>query len=267
MTSLMSALSGWTVAAALLGWVVALVGVGAAVRQRRRFEVADRLVAEAAHELRGPLCAVRLAIATLDRTSDQAGVRQGRLAAIDAELRRAGLAVDDLAAAFDATRAGARRELFDLHELLAESEPVWESVAGAHGAVLHVHHGGRPAVVLANRMRLAQAIGNLVANGCEHGGGVIGVQVRASGERLRVEVSDQGPGLPAPVSELSRRTMSRRGSRRTVRAARGHGLAVAGRVAEELGGRLAAAPARRGARLVLELPAARPPAAWGRRSS
>jgi len=64
-----------------------------------------------------------------------------------------------------------------------------------------------------------------------------------------VVVSDLGPGLPAPVAELCRRT--RRG-----RGARGRGLAIAAAVARAHGGRLASAPSQQGARLVLELPAA-----------
>jgi signal transduction histidine kinase len=66
--------------------------------------------------------------------------------------------------------------------------------------------------------------------------------------RARIEVVDTGPGLPAPVEELTRR-------RRAGRGARGRGLAIAAAVAASHGGRLAAEPSRRGARLVLELPA------------
>ena len=61
---------------------------------------------------------------------------------------------------------------------------------------------------------------------------------------------DDGPGLPAPVAELVRRS----------RGLRGHGLAVAEDVAARFGGRLASAPSEHGARLVLELPTAAAPA-------
>jgi signal transduction histidine kinase len=65
--------------------------------------------------------------------------------------------------------------------------------------------------------------------------------------RVRVEVHDAGPGLPAPVGELIR------GRRRRPR---GRGLAIAAGIAERHGGRLAAAPSADGACLVLELPCA-----------
>jgi signal transduction histidine kinase len=102
--------------------------------------------------------------------------------------------------------------------------------------------------VWGDRLRLAQATGNLIANAIEHGGGVVEVLGRADVGRARIEVTDTGPGLPAPVAELARRPTRGRG-------ARGRGLAIASAVAASHGGRVAAEPARRGARLVLELPA------------
>ena len=98
-------------------------------------------------------------------------------------------------------------------------------------------------------MRLAQATRNLIGNAIEHGGGDISVRGRGDGATLRIEVTDSGRGLPAPVAELVRRPRAGRGTR-------GRGLAIAAAIAERHGGRIAAAPSDRGARLVLELPAA-----------
>jgi signal transduction histidine kinase len=100
--------------------------------------------------------------------------------------------------------------------------------------------------VTADPLRIAQAVANLVSNAAEHGGGVVRVRVRGSGERVRIEVADDGPGLPAPVGTLARAHTGRRG----------HGLAIAAGIAEHHGGRLAALPAPAGARVVLDLPAA-----------
>jgi signal transduction histidine kinase len=104
--------------------------------------------------------------------------------------------------------------------------------------------------VLGDRLRLAQAGANLVANAIEHGRGPVHVRSGATGGVVRIEVRDSGPGLPAPVGELVAAARGRR-------SPRGHGLAVAAAVAERHGGRLAALPAARGARIVLELPEAR----------
>jgi hypothetical protein len=77
------------------------------------------------------------------------------------------------------------------------------------------------------------------------------VRVGAERGRVRIEVADDGPGLPAPVADLVAARRGRHGPR-------GHGLAIAQRIAERHGGRLLTAPAVRGARLVLDLPLARP---------
>ena len=103
--------------------------------------------------------------------------------------------------------------------------------------------------LLADPLRIAQACANLVGNAAEHGGGVVRVRVRARAT-VRIEVADDGPGLPVSVAALTAAARARRGRR-------GHGLAIAAAIAEHHGGRLAAAPSDGGARLMLEMPAAR----------
>ena len=105
----------------------------------------------------------------------------------------------------------------------------------------------RPRTWSGDRARLAQATGNLIANAIEHGGGAIELRGRAAGGSVRIDVIDDGAGLPAPVADLARRARGGRG-------ARGRGLAIASSIARDHGGRLAGAPSQRGARLVLELP-------------
>ena len=75
------------------------------------------------------------------------------------------------------------------------------------------------------------------------------LRARTSAHTVRIEVLDEGPGLPEPVAALVRRPRAGRG-------ARGRGLAIGEDIAARHGGRLAAAPTERGARLVLELPTA-----------
>ena len=78
------------------GWLVALLVSVVAVCQAAR---ADRLcgrAAETAHELRGPLCAARLALDSLERVLADAPRLAAGIASVDLELRRAGLALEDL---------------------------------------------------------------------------------------------------------------------------------------------------------------------------
>jgi signal transduction histidine kinase len=234
---------------ALLAWALAAQALH--LRGRRRLV----LVARAGHELRGPLSAAQLALDGLERSA--------RVEAIELELQRAALALDDLTGA---SRRDAV-ECVDVAALLSDAAETWHAFAAAHDVTLAVDPGC--ARVLGDRLRLAQAFGNLVANAIEHGAGLVPaghrtvheprvldddpglVVVRSytAGGHVRIEVTDCGPGLPAPVGELVAAARGRR-------SVRGHGLAIAAAVAERHGGRLTSLPAARGAHLVLELPAA-----------
>jgi signal transduction histidine kinase len=224
-----------------VGWLLALLAGAAAVALVMRVRRLEVRAARAGHEMRGPLCAALLGVERLGR----AGADRATVAAVELELRRAALAVDDLG---EAPR-GLVRNAVDVGDLLAAAAAGWSALAGAHGARVSVDAPPGVLLVEGDRVRLAQACGNLVANAIEHGGGDVRVRARSLGPAVRVEVTDGGPGLPAPVGTLVAGARHRRGRR-------GHGLAVAAQVADRHGGRLATGPSARGARLVLELPAA-----------
>jgi signal transduction histidine kinase len=230
-----------------VAWLVASIAVSSGLVVRRSSEMRMEAVARACHELRGPLAAARLGL--------ELGVRLGELSpaqlrALHLELGRASLALDDLAAVGQGARGEHALDEVDVAALLADSVEAWRAPAAARGTALALDWSGAPACVRGERLRLAQATGNLIANAIEHGGGEISVRgsLAPAGAVVRIEIVDAGPGLPAPVADLVRRPRGGRG-------ARGRGLAIAATIARDHGGRLAAAPSERGARLVLELPA------------
>jgi signal transduction histidine kinase len=156
------------------------------------------LVARADHELRGPLTNLLMA------------VERGAPHATDLARVRLGLA--DLAEA----RRGRR----------AAPQPAPVSVAAltrrAAAGRANVDWSAGDVVIRADPRRLSQALGNLLTNAAQHGGGEVVVRGRRAGRRVRIEVADAGPGI----------TSRRRG---------GHGLAIAGSAAADAGGRLEAA--------------------------
>lgn len=194
------------------------------------------LVARARHELAGPLQAAGLALhaARVETPSP-------RLAAIDLELRRAGLALDDL----DAARRGRAAAASVVHAvdvgcLLAEQALAWQPAVRRHGRSLRVC-ATSGIVVRADRVRLAQAVGNLLANALEHGAGRIELRAEHDGGCVRIAVSDEGTGVAGSV----RRPRAGAG-------ARGRGLAIAGDIARRYGGRLVPC----GPTIAIELPVA-----------
>lgn len=231
----------------ILSWALAaggfaLAALGALELRRRR-----EMVARACHELRGPLTAVRLSLATMERRAE---APPERLATLDRELRRAGLALDDFAAARSGRRIVDRAMPVEVAELLEEQFESWEAVAGAFGSVVVLGRRLPGSMVLGDRLRLAQAISNLIANALEHAPGRVELTARLVGPRhVCLEVIDEGPGLPTPLSALTRRARGGRGRR-----GRGRGLAIAAQIAERHRGRLVAASAPQGSRIGIELP-------------
>jgi signal transduction histidine kinase len=225
--------------------MLALLAAGLAALAVVRLRAHAELVARACHELRSPLTAAGLAVHALGE--EVAGASRP-LAALELELRRAGLALDDLAAARDGGRAGDVAEVLEAHEVVECVVASWSAVAHALGTELLVEPVPPGLFVRGDRLRLAQAVGNLVGNALEHGAGPVALRARpGGGPAVRFEVDDRGPGLPAPVADLAARPRAGRGRR-------GRGLAIATSVAERHGGHLGAAPAPHGARIVLELP-------------
>jgi signal transduction histidine kinase len=227
------------------GWGLALLAAGLAALTAVRLRAHAELVARACHELRAPLTAAGLAVHAL---GDEVAGASRPLASLELELRRAGLALDDLAAAREGGRAGEIAEVLEAHEVVECVAASWSEVAVALGTELRLEPVPPGLFLRGDRLRLAQAVGNLVGNALEHGAGPVALRARpGGGPAVRFEVDDHGPGLPAPVATLAARPKAGRGRR-------GRGLAIASSVAQRHGGRVAAAPASHGARVVLELP-------------
>ena len=251
------------IALELGGWLAASAGAVAAAGTRRALAGRMESVARACHELRGPLTAARLG---LEGGAGNGALTPDRLRAIDLELGRAALVLEDLDAVRTRRVWSRLPEAIDLRQLVSDSVEAWRPTAAARGVELRASWSGDAQTVWGDRLRLAQVTGNLIANAIEHGGGVVEVHGHGDRTRARVEVTDTGPGLPAPVAELVRAGRGGRGGPggrggrggRGDRGRRGRGLAIAAAIAADQGGRLAAAPSVRGARLVLELPAGRP---------
>jgi signal transduction histidine kinase len=200
------------VTAAIVILFMALVAVG-----RRIVQDAERLrlVAEAEHELRGPLQAIALAL--------------GSDPLLQPDIERARVALTDLAAARGGRRAAVGDEVVRLDRLVWRAATASDLAARRAGGGVHLDWSAGPVTIRANQGRLAQAIGNLLANAVEHGGAQIRVSGRKTKRGIRVEVRDSG---------------------------RGHGLTIAAKAIREAGGTLTAARAGSGTAVAIELPIA-----------
>jgi signal transduction histidine kinase len=206
-----------------------------ALRGRRTTRALRERAARVSHEVRGPLSAAHLALHGAARRGE---VTPATVATLELELRRATLALEEpsLADLHDV----------DLHALLSLQLRTWHDVAAAHGATLTLEPGIGTALVHADALRVAQATSNIIANAIEHGGGVITIRTVLAGDRVRVEVSDGGPGLPASIAEITRRPTAGRSTR-------GRGLAIASTALSHCGGHLTPLPTAPGVAIDLPL--------------
>jgi len=226
------------------GWIVAFTVAAWALRLRSVLAWRMELLARACHELRGPITAARLG---LDLIAREDGARPDTVTAIDLELASAGVALEDLSAAGAGLRGPWRIEAVDVTALIAQSVEALRPLALARGVELDLGWRGEAGLFPADRLRLAQATGNLIANAIEHGRGRVELCGRADDAGLEITVTDRGEGLPAPVADLVVRPRGGRGRR-------GRGLAIAAEVAQRHGGRLVARSDEHGSHVALELP-------------
>jgi signal transduction histidine kinase len=190
-----------TLALAALGLLCARVEL-----MRRRLE----RVACAEHEIRGAATALAL-ICESWRRDPGASARADSVAV---QLDRLGAGLADLRAARGGPPASHGQVGVELGRFLDASLAPWRSMVGAVGS------DAGPVSLTTDRGRLAQALGNLIANAAEHGRG-------------RVEVR----ALPTPAG-VRLELRNRRGTATRSEPGRGRGLAIAERATHELGGRL-----------------------------
>jgi len=255
--------------------------LAAAEKRSRR---AERLAAwrdiarQMAHEIKNPLTPIRMGIERLQRARSR-GVED-----FDARF------VEETAVVLEEVER-LRRLVEDFSGFARMPRPKLGAVSVAewvgHVTELHGHGATRVTVVVvgggtlaamptlrADRDQLTQVLVNLVANGCwaaetraaEGGGAAPAVAITVArveaaagvGERVRVTVADNGPGIDAEVmARLFEPYVTRRPG------GTGLGLAIAYRIVTDHGGSLAAQSTGDGARFVVELPVAGPGAVGG----
>ncbi len=96
--------------------------------------------------------------------------------------------------------AGTRRERVDLVELCRGAVADIAPLAVANGYEIGLSAESDTIVVRGDPYALSRAIGNLIGNAIAHGGGSGAIDVRVSATGC-VDVSDEGPGVPAEARE------------------------------------------------------------------
>ncbi|MER7758829.1 HAMP domain-containing sensor histidine kinase [Streptomyces sp. NPDC097619] len=225
-----------------------------------RLEEADarqrQFTADASHELRSPLAAVRARLEVALRDGDRDPDRESVAAALADTERLQRIAADLLLLArFDAGPAagpGPRREPVDLALLAAED------AARRPGPRVPVRvEAAAPVPAHGDPAQLERLVANLVDNALRHARTGVVVSARGGVGEAVLEVSDDGPGIPeADRERVFERFVRLDADRGRARGGTGLGLAIARETARAHGGTLTAEGAPGGgARFLLRIPA------------
>jgi len=175
-------------------------------RVRTAFEAQQNFVADAAHELRTPLAALRLQAQSLDR-ADTPEARQVAVSRLTAGIDRATRLVEQLLilARQEATAAegmAAKTRPVDLADLARRTAADLAGVAAAKGVDLGLQQAD-PASVDGQPDALQILLRNLVDNAVKYtpGGGTVDISVLSGAGTVAVQVEDSGPGIPPDERE------------------------------------------------------------------
>ncbi|MDQ1026769.1 signal transduction histidine kinase [Streptomyces umbrinus] len=202
---------------------------GSAERIARMLTAERRLAADASHQLRTPLTALSMRLEEITLTDDPDIVKEEATIALG-QVERLTDVVERLLTNSRDPRTGSA-VTFDLDEVIKQQLAEWRPAYRNAGRAI-VSSGKHQLQAVGTPGAVAQVLAALIENSLMHGGGTVALRTRVTGNQAVIEVTDEGPGVPADLgARIFERAISGRNST-------GIGLAVARDLAEADGGRL-----------------------------
>jgi PAS domain S-box-containing protein len=154
-----------------------------------------------AHEVGNPLNAIYLQVQLLRRQIDrpERGALTAKVDAIVSEVTRLSSLLDDFRAYRDPAKIPMSRT--DIKPILAQVTERLSVRAANRGVVIACEVEPDLPLVLGNSDKLEQVLLNLCKNAIESmpGGGGLRLEARAETQRVRIDVTDDGPGVPTDL--------------------------------------------------------------------
>jgi two-component system phosphate regulon sensor histidine kinase PhoR len=235
------------------------------ITELRQLEQVRRdFVANASHELKTPVAAIRGLVETiLDDDAMDPAVARGFLERVKAQTDRLGALVGEMLALsrLEGTGSALTLQRVDLREPVGDALEVLQAAATARGLALDADLGDDEVGVHGSFEALRRVAANLLDNALKYTpeGGRVGVRVAFDGARGVLVVEDSGPGI-APVERervFERFYRVDKGRGRDT-GGTGLGLAIVKHLVQSMGGqvRIGDSPLG-GARFEVSIPAAR----------
>jgi signal transduction histidine kinase len=209
-------------------------------RLQSAFDAQRAFVADAAHELRSPLTALKLQVQMMRRAADPAA-REEAAAALAEGVERASRLVEQLLtlARNEPGAKAAPLQPVDLAEAVRQGLADAGPLAAERGSVLELQAAG-PVTVQGDATALTALARNLADNALRYSppGARVVVQVSHPPEGARLVVDDSGPGIPAAERERAFDRFWRREATAAGTSGTGLGMAIVKSVAERHGARV-----------------------------
>jgi signal transduction histidine kinase len=223
------------------GWPLALTLAAVVAAQELRAGRRRSALNQALHELRRPLQAIALA----------GGDRTRPAPVLESSVSLAAAALDRLDREVNGGMLQRPPEAIEVRALVEAAVRRWKARASLAGGSLSLRWRAGRAVVVGDRVELAQALDNLLVNAIEHGGPTISVDARPHKGHVRILVADSGrASRPAARRDTPGEVIARLSGRQR----RGHGLVVVRRIAAAHDGRFVLRRSERGSLALLDLP-------------
>ena len=193
-----------------------------------------RFVADASHELRTPLAMLKAELELALRRSRSPEELERAIRSAAQETDRLSLIADDLLllARAEQGRLEIEAEPTDIGDVLQAVSSRFAARAESEGRSLAVEGGA--AVANLDRLRIEQALGNVVDNAFRHGAGPITLTAVVRDSTVELHVLDEGQGFPADFREIAFERFSRAAAPGS--AGSGLGLAIVETIVRAHGG-------------------------------
>ncbi|MFN5049467.1 ATP-binding protein [Roseateles sp.] len=201
-------------------------------RMRQAFEAQQHFVADAAHELRSPLTALKLQIEGLQRAGDEAARAQAR-SRLAAGVDRASHLVEQLLLLARQESGRGTAQALALEPLLRRVLAEQVGAAQARGIDLGLLRADA-VQIMGWPDALAVLLRNLLDNAIKYSpeGGKVDVLLLDEGERARLRIEDSGPGIAPEERERVFDRFYRSAAAQTQAGGSGLGLAIVKTIAE-----------------------------------
>jgi two-component system sensor histidine kinase RstB len=231
---------------------------GMATQVQSLLRAQQDMIRAVSHELRTPVARIRFAVQMVEDMTEDAPIRR-QLQGIDGDIDELDGLIDEIltyARLGNESTNGMELELTPV-DCRAMAERVIEALRLLHGHLQIELAEGEEVEAKAESRYLQRALQNLVANACRHARSRVVIRLHSEARLVRLDVEDDGPGIPASERLQVFKPFARLDDSRTRRSGGyGLGLSIVQKVMTWHGGSASVdeSPTLGGARFTLLLP-------------